>query len=214
MQETRRLILDILRRQGYATVDEIVDQLRAQRGDEITSVTVRHHLTRLQEEELIDSPQLRRRTSPGRPQHVYALSNKAREQFPSNYQHIFCALLDEIRDQLSPNGVNVLLEGVTTRWTQQAAIGNVPMYDRMNLVVEYLNQHGYDAQWESAPNGFILHTTNCPYHAVASQDDILCEMDLRLVASLLNVVPRRLSHITAGDTSCSYLIPVAETAEL
>ncbi len=214
MQETRRLILDILRRQGYATVDEIVEQLRAQRGDGITSVTVRHHLTRLQEDDLITSPQLRRRTSPGRPQHIYALSNKAREQFPSNYHHIFCALLDELRDQLTPSGVNVLLEGVTTRWSQEAAIGDVPMYDRMNLVVEYLNQHGYEAQWETTPDGFVLHTTNCPYHAVVSHHDALCEMDLRLVASLLNVVPRRIAHISAGDTSCSYLIPIAEPAEL
>ncbi|MBE2183274.1 MAG: hypothetical protein IAE89_07600 [Anaerolineae bacterium] len=213
MQETRRLILDILRHRGFATVDEIVEHLREQRGDEITSVTVRHHLTRLQEEDLIAAPQLRRRSSPGRPQHVYTLSSKAREQFSNNYQHIFCALLDEIRNQLSPTGVNVLLEGVTNRWSQEAGIGDVPMCDRMNLAVDYLNQHGYDAQWEMSPEGYILHTANCPYHAIVSHNEALCEMDLRLVASLVNAVPRRLAHISSGDTSCSYLIPESKAAE-
>ena len=84
MQETRRQILDILKAAGEATVDEIVEALHERRGKDITAVTVRHHLIRLQEDQLIAAPQLRHRNTPGRPQHIYALTEKATAQFPNN----------------------------------------------------------------------------------------------------------------------------------
>ena len=92
MQQTRRHILDILKAQGEATVDEIVEALQTRRGKQITAVTVRHHLTRLQEENLITAPQMRHRSTPGRPQHVYSLTQKAVAQFPNNYQQLASGL--------------------------------------------------------------------------------------------------------------------------
>lgn len=213
MQETRRYILDILRRQGTATVDEIVDQLRAARGDDITSVTVRHHLARLQEEDLITSPQLRRRATPGRPQHVYALSPKAREQFPSNYQRLLTSMLDELRRHLPADGVNVIMDGVAQSWARSAGMPDLPVHERMDFVVHYLNQQGYEAHWETTGDGIVLHTTNCPYHTVAEENGALCDMDMRLVAMLVEGPPRRLSHIVAGDQTCSYLIPLQQARQ-
>ena len=81
MQETRQHILEILREIGQATVDDVVRALCERRG-EITAVTVRHHLTRLQEDGLITAPELRHRNTPGRPQHVYKLTEKAQQHFP------------------------------------------------------------------------------------------------------------------------------------
>lgn len=206
MQETRRYILDILRKRGQATVDDIVNDLRLHRGD-ITSVTVRHHLNVLQEENLIASPEQRRRNSPGRPQHVYALTDKAQASFPNNYQRLAQGLLQELQNHLPPAGVNVILEGVALKMAGEAAIPELPMPEKLDVVVDYLSDHGYDAAWEPSEDGYILHTCNCPYHAIAEHDAALCDMDMRLVASLLGVVPRRLSHVGAGDETCSYLIP-------
>jgi predicted ArsR family transcriptional regulator len=208
MQETRRYILDILRKRGQATVDDIVNDLRLQRGDDITSVTVRHHLNILQEENLINSPEQRRRNSPGRPQHIYALTEKAQGSFPNNYQRLAQSLLKEIQNRLPPEGVNVILEGVALQMAGDAAIPQLPMPDKLNVVVGYLSEHGYEATWEQAAEGYVLHTYNCPYHTLAEHNAVLCDMDMRLVASLLGVVPRRLSHVGAGDETCSYLIPV------
>ena len=59
---------------------KIVEELQKRRGN-ITAVTVRHHLTRLQEEQLITAPQLRHRSAPGRPQHVYMITEEAKEYF-------------------------------------------------------------------------------------------------------------------------------------
>jgi predicted ArsR family transcriptional regulator len=207
MQQTRRSILEILRRRGQATVDDIVHDLRQQRSDAITSVTVRHHLNILQEDDLITTHELRRHSRPGRPQHVYALTEKAHSHFPNNYQRLAQGLLRELEKHIPPDGVNVILESVAQQMAHDACIPQVPMPERLTMAVEYLSNHGYEAAWEHSDSGFVLHTVNCPYHSAASGGVALCEMDMRLVASLLGVVPRRLSRIGAGDESCSYHIP-------
>ena len=84
MQTTRQHILEVLRTQGDCTVGEIVDALCKDRQIEITAVTVRHHLSVLREDGLIDTPQMRHRDAPGRPCHVYALTQKAAALFPNN----------------------------------------------------------------------------------------------------------------------------------
>lgn len=207
MQETRRLILDILRERAQATVDDIVVELRKRRGD-ITAVTVRHHLTRLQEDELITAPEMRRRNAPGRPQHMYALTEKAQGYFPNNYQLLATSLFEQMQRHLPPDGVNVIFEGVATAMAANADIPAVPLDERLDHVVSYLTEHGYCASWEACEDGYILSTSNCPYHKIASSNgQTICDLDMRLVSELLGVVPRRISHRVNGDTVCAYLIP-------
>lgn len=206
MQETRQHILEILRERGEATVDDIVAQLQKRRG-KITAVTIRHHLLRLQEENLITEPQLRHRSTPGRPQHVYALTEQAHAYFPNNYQRLAAGLLDQIRANLPPQSVNVILEGVAQGMAKEAQIPDLPLPQRVDLAVEYLNGRGYNAYWERVADGYVLHTNNCPYHEVAKSTSALCEMDMRLIASLMGIVPRRIGHVAEGDTTCAYLIP-------
>jgi len=206
MQETRRFILEILRRRRQATVDDIVEELQKRRGS-ITAVTVRHHLKLLQEEDLITSPELRRRSSPGRPQYIYTLTDKAREHFPNNYQRLAEGMLEELQKHLPPEGVNVILEGVADQMAAEASIpeGNLP--ERLDVAVDYLTDRGYEAHWEQSTDGYVLFTSNCPYHHISEHNLSLCEMDMRLISSLLSVVPRRITRVVDGDETCSYLIP-------
>jgi predicted ArsR family transcriptional regulator len=211
MQETRRYILEILRRRRQATVDEIVEELHKRRGM-ITAVTVRHHLKLLQEEELITSPELKRRTSPGRPQYVYTLTDKARDQFPNNYQQLAEILMEQLQKHLPPAGVNVILEGVADEMALDACIPEGDITERLDAAVTYLSERGYDAYWDQNADGYVLYTSNCPYHQMSEHNSTLCEMDLRLVSSLLTVVPRRITHVVEGDETCSYLIPMQKEA--
>ena len=207
MQQTRRFILDILKSYGEATVDEIVEELQKRRGKQITAVTVRHHLSRLQQDSLISSPQLRHRTSPGRPQHIYSLTERATSQFPNNYQQLATSLLQGLQAHLPAEGVNVILEDVAAQMANAANIPDVPLRERLNMAVDYLNTRGYDAHWEESDSDCILYTNNCPYHQAAQEYEALCDMDIRLISTLLGVVPRRHTHIKAGENSCAYLIP-------
>lgn len=212
MQETRRQILEILRKKGQATVDELVVDLREYRGDTITAVTVRHHLNELLKEKLITTPELKHRNSPGRPQHIYTLTNEARDCFPNNYHPLTASLLEQISQQFSSREVNVILEGVADRMAANANIPDVSLPKKLDLAVEYLNKHGYNAHWEAMDNGYSLSTTNCPYHHLATTNHALCDMDMRLVASLIGIVPRLLSRASDGEANCSYWIPAPPSA--
>jgi predicted ArsR family transcriptional regulator len=207
MQHTRRHILTILRENGEATVDEIVTELQKVRGKDITAVTVRHHLTKLQQDDLITTPQLRHRSKPGRPQHVYALTERAQAQFPNNYQQLAVNLIKGMRQHLPPEGVNVIIEDVAQQLASSAEIPDVPLVERLDFVVGYLDKQGYRAHWELCEGGYLLHTTNCPYHKISEGDQAMCDMDMRLIATLLGVVPRRVTHIASGDQTCAYMIP-------
>jgi predicted ArsR family transcriptional regulator len=211
MQETRQNILDILRIQGSSTVEGIVNALQTRWERDITAVTVRHHLNVLQSEGYITQPEILYRSTPGRPQHVYTLTDKAHQLFQHNYPELMTKLLQQIRTVLPTQGVNVILEGIADNMALNSNIPNLKEIDweqRLTLVLQYLNQQGYSASTECHTDGLILHTYNCPYHQVAQQDDTLCSVDLRLISTLLGVVPRRLSRISQGDESCAYLIPV------
>jgi predicted ArsR family transcriptional regulator len=79
----------------------------------------------------------------------------------------------------------------------------------LNKVVEYLSEQGYNAHWEQTKPGYVIHTSNCPYHHLAGDYTELCDMDFRMIAALLGgIVPRRVGHIGSGDETCAYLVPV------
>jgi predicted ArsR family transcriptional regulator len=207
MQDTRKNMLDILKDRGQATVEDIVDLLRERFNQAITAVTVRHHLSVLQQQGLIAEPVLRHRSTPGRPQHIYRLSEKAQDIFPNNYRRLVSHLISELREQLPENGINVIFEGVAEQMAVDAGIPALPLAERMDAIVLYLNEQGYEASWEANHEGVIIHTRNCPYHHISNRDDTLCQMDFKLIAALVGSVPRRIGRMAEGDPTCAYLIP-------
>jgi predicted ArsR family transcriptional regulator len=211
LQQTRRYILDILREKREATVDEIVDHLHQRRGKEITPVTVRHHLHLLLQDALIVSPLLRRKSSPGRPQHVYALTEKAKDYFPTNYEGLAGTILEQIQSQFPPATVNVILEGVAESMMADVEVDGLSVTERLAVAVDHLNKQGYDAHLEPCAEGYLLHTRNCPYHQLAQTTHALCDMDMRFVSRLAGVVPRLVARMSDGGSACSYLLPVSRS---
>ncbi len=210
MQQTRQYILETLRERGDATVDEIVQALRERINHNITAVTVRHHLDILRSEDLVTAPSVRRRRTPGRPQYVFGLTEKAQDCFPNNYQHLSAALLNQIKATLPPAQVNVILESVAQEMAANASILDVPLEARLDQVVAYLSGQGYEAHWETCQDGYLLHTRNFPYRQVAGEHQELCNMDFHLISALTGIVPRRVGRLADHDESCAYLIPLPD----
>jgi DeoR family suf operon transcriptional repressor len=103
MQDTRQQILEILKRLGEVTVQELSNELQ------LTSVTVRHHLEILRSEGYITEPEIRHSNRPGRPRYVYRLTSTAADLFPNNYSGLASALLDSIRECVSQDDQDFML---------------------------------------------------------------------------------------------------------
>lgn len=207
MQETRSLILNILRQKTYATVEDISLALKTQRGA-ITTVTIRHHLAKLQESGLIKAiKQEQKPLTRGRPQHVYTLTEQGIAHFPNNYRKLASGLLSLLNEHLPDKTVNVILEGVAAQLSDGASLPEGTMPERLDSVVAHLTEQGYQATWETQEKGYILYTHNCPYHELSHDTHQLCQMDMALIARLLGTVPRLLSRIADDKPVCSYWIP-------
>jgi len=208
LQETRRHILDILKEFDTCTVEDIVDQLSERLNRGITTVTVRHHLERLRAENLVSQPQIRRRSGPGHPQYVYSLTPEALDFFPSNVTHLADEMFTQIKRHLPDDQVNVILEGMADQMASDAAVASdAPLDERLASAVSYLNEQGYDAHFEKTDEGYMLTTCNCPYERIVGNHDELCGFDLRLMSSILGVVPRFVGTKKEGHHDCQYLVP-------
>lgn len=206
MQKTREQIITYLRENGTATVEE----LSAELGN-LTPVTVRHHLDVLRSQGLVDPPEAEHRDSPGRPRYVYRLSDKAEALFPQNLNVLTSALLSELKETLPAGQVNVIFEGVADRMASAMPAGaeNEPLEDRLNRVVAHLTERGYEANWETSNEGYLLHTSNCPYSGIIGDHNDLCEIDMVYISKLLGRVPRKTGSILENDShQCSYAIPI------
>ncbi len=212
IQRTRQRIIEYLKEHGAATVDELSRAL-----DDLTAVTVRHHLDVLRSDDLVAPPEVRHRNSPGRPKYVYRLTDKAEALFPKNITSFTNTFLDEIKSLLPPEQVNVIFEGVAARMASGLEPGPAgeSFQERLERVVEHLSQHGYDANWENHPDGgYVLHTSNCPYNGVVGEHDELCMVDALYLSRMLGVVPRRLTHMLDGDSTCSYLLAAPRESQV
>jgi len=209
VQATRQRILEILRVTGPATVDDLSRQLA------LTPVTVRHHLDILRDGGLVQPCEVRRRATPGRPRHVYGLTEAAAAYFPNNYSGLVEAILDRIRSQFAPPWVNAFFEGIgqDVAATAPPPAPGETLPEHLDRATIFLSEKGYMARWERCGEGYLLHTCNCPYREIAMGHSELCALDFRLVAELMRGVPvQRVCRLVEGASSCAYLIPDSEPA--
>ena len=203
MQPTRRKILELLRNGQGCTVDELAQAI------DLTTVTVRHHLDVLAQEGLVEMQKARHRETPGRPQHVWALTPCAMERFPKNYQALSLLMLDEIQGTLPPETLARISRGVAQRMAAQAGICKTAQPEqRLKAAVDYLNSCGYSAEWAREEGQLVLRTRNCPYHEASRQHSELCNMDLMFVAQLLGAQPEVRERMSEGGTSCCYVVRI------
>nr|HID12425.1 ArsR family transcriptional regulator [Anaerolineae bacterium] len=202
VQATRERILNILKEREQVTVGELSQELG------LTAVTVRHHLDILRGEGLVAAPVVRRRRTPGRPQYIYTLTEKASIFFPKRYDHLANLMLSEVHSRLSPAEVDQMMKRIGEHIADQVALPDEDDFEaRLIATVEFLDEQGYLARWERRDEGeFLLHVANCPYEQVARQHQEVCIIDLALLTRLLGVSPQRITWVAQGNHQCTYII--------
>jgi DeoR family suf operon transcriptional repressor len=202
MQNTRQGILEILKEQGQATVDDLAQRL------ELTSMTIRHHLNVLQADGLVTADKVRRVKKAGRPRLVYTLTEKAHGLFPQNYDELARQLLTEMKSMMSDDELEAMFRRIVDRLAAGAPLSRPgqSFEERLAEVAEFLEEHGFITRLEEVDEGYILRTINCPYREVMGEHGEVCDMDRELLTRLLDTSPLRLSSVRDDDTSCAYLV--------
>jgi len=199
MQDTRQQILEILKRKGEVTVQELSKELA------LTSVTVRHHLEILRSEGYITDPEVRRSSRPGRPRYIYRLTSTAADLFPTNYSGLANALLDALNNSLTPEKRTELLEVVGQQLASGA--GELPRNHekRLDQIIAYIKQLGFVARWERDAEGqYHILVCNCPYHYVAQFHPETCKIDEVMLAGLTGAKLIRTEGRASDEAFCNY----------
>lgn len=206
--ETRRLILDVLKRDGAADTERLAKLVG------ITVSGARQHLTALERDGLI-SHRVDRRGA-GRPRHTYALSSAGDALFPRHYGALTNELLAYVEDE-DPE----LVERIFARRGQRRLDGALErtaghsFRERVAIVATILDEDGYLADFTDEADGtFVITEHNCAVLSVAMRYSHACSSELDfLQRALPDAEVTRIAHRIKGAHVCAYRVtPLPEPA--
>ena len=203
MQRTRREILNILKRQGRATLEELAN------GVGLVPVTVRAHLNVLERDDLVRYEEVRGRV--GRPYYVYTLTEEAEELFPKNYDVLTNRVLDSLEAIGGRDALERLAEQMAASWAKQHAerlAGKTPG-ERVVEAAKVRSEEGAWAEVEESEHGHTIVQYNCSCPQVSNRHpEVTCAAELAYLRRLLGPEVERVAWRQNGDRLCRYRVPV------
>jgi iron-sulfur cluster biosynthesis transcriptional regulator SufR len=204
IMDTRRTIINVLKRSGELDAGAIANQLG------ITAMAVRQHLYALQEEKLVT---YREEARPmGRPAKLWYLTTAANRFFPEGYAELTLSLLQAVEATFGEAGLGKLLDVRTQQQKvsyQQQMADQESLKQRLQKLAELRTQEGYMAELHPQPDGsFLLVENHCPICAAATACTGLCAREQEMFQWVLgaNVTIERTEHIISGARRCAYRV--------
>jgi DeoR family transcriptional regulator, suf operon transcriptional repressor len=202
MKSTRDKILQTLLRAPRATINDLAQAVG------INPISVRHHLTNLQMEGLVDAAE--ERHGVGRPRLVYTLTEDGLERFPTRYLRLTTRLLSQMKETLPGAVVGELFKEVASGLADQheAQLKGLSVEERLDTVKELLADEGFVVEWEKKDDEYHIHEITCPYLQVGQSHPEVCAVDETLISRMLSVPAHKIQCILNGATHCTYVVKV------
>jgi DeoR family transcriptional regulator, suf operon transcriptional repressor len=205
MPETRRVLLDALKRQGPLGAEA----LAVAAG--ISASGVRQQLTVLERDGLVIANNERKNAgaSTGRPEKIYRLTQAADALYPRFYSELANELLGYLDDD-DP----VLLERLFTRRmqrrieaAQQQLAPLSSLGEKVAALTHILDADGYLAEYSASDGGFLITERNCAILSIALRYGQACSSELGFLQAVLpQATVRRVAHMVAGAYVCAYAV--------
>jgi predicted ArsR family transcriptional regulator len=201
MKSTRDKILHTLLEKPRSTINTLAEAVG------INPISVRHHLTNLQMEGLVEG--LEERHGVGRPRLVYVLTDEGMERFPTRYMQLTSRLLSQMKDTMPGPVVaklfNQIAEDLVSKYSSD--VQSLSMEERLNLVKEILGHEGFNVRWEKKENGqYEIHEISCPYYQIGVAHPEVCTVDQTLISKMLALPVNKVQCLLSGDAHCTYVI--------
>lgn len=204
MKSTRDKILQTLLEKPRSTINALAEAVG------INPISVRHHLTNLQMEGLVEGQE--ERHGVGRPRLVYILTDEGMERFPTRYMQLTTRLLSQLKGTMPgpvvANLFNQIAEGLASQYTSD--IQNMSMEERLDLVKEILAHEGFNVHWEKKDGEYQIHEISCPYYQIGATHPEVCSVDQTLISKMLAVPASKVQCILSGAAHCTYVIQPEE----
>lgn len=196
---TRRELVNSLKRRGAATIPLLSEEAR------LNVETVRHHLQALTAEGLVERRGTRR-SGPGRPEVVYALTAAAEALFPRREGEVLRGLVMHLVSTGNEAMLEEFFDGYIAE-RRDAALARVAGLEgaaRVEEAARILTELGFMALAHEGAEQPELRLCHCPLRKVVDVTRVPCRAELGFVRELLGERLTRMSYIPAGDASCTY----------
>jgi len=202
MKSTREKILRTLLAFPGSTINDLAEAVG------INGISIRHHLTSLEAEDLVSSAE--ERHGVGRPRLIYTLTDKGVEEFPTSYLRLTKRLLVELKQRLGTEELKTIFQNIGQEMAVQYADnhGDQPLEARMRHLKSVLTQEGFIIDYVKNENGFVLTSLSCPYYKVGLDHPEICYLDQQMIGEFLDVPVEVQSCILNGSDRCTYHIPL------
>lgn len=207
MKSTRERILQTLLNNPQSTINELAEAVS------INSISVRHHLTNLQAEGLVQVDE--ERHGVGRPRLVYSLTDNGAEKFPTRYLNLTNLLLTQLKSRLPKKEIDKMLSQIGTNLAAElpARLRNLSIEERLSYMQNELTQQGYSLEWKKVGDDYIINEISCPFYHVGQAHPEVCMIDQNLISSLLSLPIDRVNCVLTGDNYCSFMVKHTSVVE-
>jgi DeoR family suf operon transcriptional repressor len=196
---TRRTMLEALKKHGELSVEALADALQ------VTPSAIRQQLAGMKADGLVSFRE--RKGGPGRPRHLYRLTETSEALFPKTYSELTNELLDYVGDA-DPALVDRLFERRRRRRAEgaRARLAGKPFGERVAELARILDEDGYLADFEQVDGGtWRIVEHNCAILGVATRYGQACSSE---IGFLRDVMPdahiERVAHLIGGAHQCAY----------
>jgi len=197
MQLTRKQIIEYLHTHRMGTSIQLSHALQ------VTPANIRHHLSILEEQALIEvighAPQRGR----GRPTNLYSLTPQA---LADNIQTLVHVLLQQTLNGVSPTERQTRLDQLAVRLAGEVPLSAPNLRLRLNQAVERLNQQAYQARWEAHASSPHIILGHCPYAAILDEHPELCQLDAALLQRLVGQPVEQIARLARGPQGVPHCV--------
>jgi predicted ArsR family transcriptional regulator len=197
--ESQRAILLSLKRLGPATQAQVGQEL------DYAPATLREHLRTLTAHGIVER-RGSRHGKRGRPEVVYALTQRGNTLFPQRESGVLCELVVHLLDL----GHAKLLEQffaarvAARRPAALARVRGLRGADRFQEVARILSEEGFMALVGGTPAEPALRLCHCPIRDLVAVTPVPCRYEQALIGELLDRPLQRIEYLPDGQASCSY----------
>ncbi len=206
-KSTRERVLQTLLTRRRCTINEIAEAV------EINPISVRHHITKLQADRMVDSAE--ERHGVGRPRRYYFLTDNGREHFPTRYLRLTLRILEQLKETVPQTMVNKLFTQIAEDLAADHAreLAGLTAAERLDLVKKLLTNEGFTVDWQRTGDHYQITESNCPYYHVGQNHPEICSLDQTLISTFLAVPAQKIQCMLRGDSHCTFIIPASAITE-
>jgi len=200
VKSTRDRVMQTLLTRDQCTINELAKAV------DINPISVRHHITKLEADGLVDSNE--ERHGVGRPRRLYYLTERGREQFPKRYVKLTLRLLEQLKESMPEYMVNELFSQMALDLAEdhKNELDGLNVEEKLDLVQDLLNQEGFTANWERKGGTYQIHEASCPYIHIGQDHPEVCSVDQTLISTILEVPAKKIKCKLSGDSHCTFII--------